>query len=247
MENIELIRSRITQEKAEQLIAVDYGFCVIKDLEGRYIDLTTKAIGLITNAEFRSRKQAMGRFEHELVADEDIVRLYQAHDKLAILNDVWLGLEPSCIEGEPCYVSISTKYAIEDEQAKIVGCLVHAIVLENEMLYHHLQELKEEQSILSSDPLPYFQFEFQQHFANYGLTPREAECLFYTIHGKTAKAIGTLLGISSKTVEYYLANLKAIFKCYSKSELISKAIEQGFLKKMPASILKLSAINMEKD
>ena len=171
---------------------------------------------MITNAEFRSRKEAARRFEHELVGDENLVRLYQSHDKQAISNDAWLGLEPSCIEGVPGYVSISTKYAIEDKQGEIVGCFVQAIVLESKVLFDHLQELTRQQVNLSPDPCTYFQFEFQPHFSNHALTPREAECLFYTIDGKTAKAIGHLLGISSKTVEYYLANLKSIFKCYSK-------------------------------
>ncbi len=242
MSKTDPLHSRITQEKAEQLIAVDHGLCAIKDLQGRYVDLTTKAVGLITNTEFGSRKQIRGRFEHELLSDDEVVRLYYSHDNLAISNDAWIGLEPCCWEGVSNQISISTKYAIENKKGEVIGCFFRAIVLENKMISHHLQALKVNQLNLNSKKHASFQVEFNPHDSLHTLTSREAACLFYTIHGKTAKGIVRLLGVSSKTVEYYIANLKSIFKCQSKSELIAKAIEQGFLQKMPASILGLSDI-----
>ena len=228
MSETDLLHSRITQEKAEQLIAVDHGLCAIKDLQGRYVDLTTKAVGLAAHAGFKSQQQIRGRFEHEFTSDKEIVRLYLEHDHLAVSNDVWIGLEPCHWDGGP-QVGISTKYAIENKESEVVGCFFRFLILENKLLSHHLQELKVHQSNLNSQKPACFQLELQPYRATQALTPREADCLFYTIHGKTAKGIAKLLGISSKTVEYYLANLKSIFKCHSRSELISKAIEQGFL------------------
>jgi len=37
------------------------------------------------------------------------------------------------------------------------------------------------------------------------LTPRQVECLLWTEQGKSARDIGTILGISARTVEEHLA------------------------------------------
>jgi DNA-binding CsgD family transcriptional regulator len=56
------------------------------------------------------------------------------------------------------------------------------------------------------------------------LTKREAECLFYLLHQKSAKEMGALLKISSRTVESYILKLKEKFKCKTKKELHEKLI-----------------------
>jgi DNA-binding CsgD family transcriptional regulator len=65
--------------------------------------------------------------------------------------------------------------------------------------------------------------------SNFKISHREQQTLFYLLRGKTAKEIGCILNISPKTVEYYIENLKNKFNCHSRSELISKGIENGCL------------------
>lgn len=60
------------------------------------------------------------------------------------------------------------------------------------------------------------------------LSNRETLCLYYTIHGKTAKEIAKELSISYRTVEIHLAHIKEKLNCHSKSELIDKALSSGF-------------------
>lgn len=55
---------------------------------------------------------------------------------------------------------------------------------------------------------------------------RELECLQLTLRGKTAKQIGVILGLSSRTVEQYLGNLKYKMGVTSKSALIECALKQ---------------------
>lgn len=64
--------------------------------------------------------------------------------------------------------------------------------------------------------------------ADMGLSFGQLECLRYLARGMTAKQIAKVLGLSNRTVEFYLENIKDKFKCESKSDLISKAIEMGF-------------------
>ena len=80
-----------------------------------------------------------------------------------------------------------------------------------------------------SDSQPASQLVQLRREAMLPLSKREAECLRHLLHGKTCKGIANILEISAKTVEYYLAQLKQKFNCYSKAELIEKAIRLGYL------------------
>lgn len=57
------------------------------------------------------------------------------------------------------------------------------------------------------------------------LTKRQFDCLFYLVKGKTMKQTAEILVLSPKTIEHYLDAVKVKFKCYTRSELIEKALQ----------------------
>ena len=66
-------------------------------------------------------------------------------------------------------------------------------------------------------------------------TYREAQCMAELMCGKTIKATGESLGLSPRTVEYYLKNMKSKLKCRTKSELmqiIARSSVMNILHKM---------------
>lgn len=63
---------------------------------------------------------------------------------------------------------------------------------------------------------------------NIYLTKREAQCLTALIDGFTAKEIGKLLGISYRTVQNYLEDVKQKLSCHTRSSLVTKAHDSGF-------------------
>jgi DNA-binding CsgD family transcriptional regulator len=69
-----------------------------------------------------------------------------------------------------------------------------------------------------------FQYELIKK-TNQALSQREAQCLYYTLQGKSARATGSKLHISQRTVEYYINLLKDKFYCESKSDLIEKIMK----------------------
>ncbi|MDQ5921829.1 MAG: hypothetical protein QG673_1888 [Pseudomonadota bacterium] len=56
------------------------------------------------------------------------------------------------------------------------------------------------------------------------ITPRELQIIDCTIKGNTAKETAEKLGISFRTVETYMENMKLRFNCKRKSELVAKLI-----------------------
>ena len=55
---------------------------------------------------------------------------------------------------------------------------------------------------------------------NVELTERQLQCAEYLLQGKTAREMAELLGLSRRTVEYYLCNVKSKLECKNKAELI---------------------------
>lgn len=62
------------------------------------------------------------------------------------------------------------------------------------------------------------------------LTKRELECLYWAAKGKTSWEIGTILGISERTVNFHISNLIPKFSVHSRQAAIAIAISMGLLK-----------------
>jgi DNA-binding CsgD family transcriptional regulator len=72
------------------------------------------------------------------------------------------------------------------------------------------------------------------------LSLRQQECMFLLVRGQTTKQIACILGLKSKTIDGYLETIKHRLNCYSKSQLIEKAIDSGFFYYIPKTLLDLS-------
>ena len=57
------------------------------------------------------------------------------------------------------------------------------------------------------------------------ISKREVECIYYLLHGMSAKQIGRKLILSPRTVEGYISSVKMRLRCYSKYELLEKVIQ----------------------
>jgi len=65
------------------------------------------------------------------------------------------------------------------------------------------------------------------------LTPKEQECLFFLLRGKTAKQIATLMRINHRTVESYFEKIKLKMNCINKADLIEKSFNLGYQYHIP--------------
>lgn len=61
------------------------------------------------------------------------------------------------------------------------------------------------------------------------LSPRQRECLAWAAEGKTAVAIGDILGISTKIAERHLENARARLGAHTTSQAIATALRLGIL------------------
>jgi DNA-binding CsgD family transcriptional regulator len=61
------------------------------------------------------------------------------------------------------------------------------------------------------------------------LTQREFECVKLLILGKSAEEVGLIVGISKRTVEKYLENVKKKFSCTKTTQLIYELTKSGLI------------------
>jgi DNA-binding CsgD family transcriptional regulator len=57
------------------------------------------------------------------------------------------------------------------------------------------------------------------------LTPQQIQCIICLIKGMTTKQIATTLGLSHRTVEHYLSDVKERLQCYNRMQLIENALK----------------------
>lgn len=62
-----------------------------------------------------------------------------------------------------------------------------------------------------------------------GLTPRELEVLRWTMDGKTAWEVGTLLGITERTAVLHINNAMHKLKCVNKHQAVLRALRLGLI------------------
>lgn len=119
-------------------------------------------------------------------------------------------------------ISIKAPWYEEDQ---VVGILGFSIDIQKQHLAQSLNLIS--QLGLLNGHNRTFNPDFQLDFML--LTEREKECLELTRKGKTAKQCAQLLGLSYRTIENYLHNIKSKLNVSSKSELIAKTMHYAKL------------------
>jgi DNA-binding CsgD family transcriptional regulator len=60
-------------------------------------------------------------------------------------------------------------------------------------------------------------------------TEREAQTIFHFLYGRTTVEVAEILGLSRRTIEFYVKNMKIKLNCRLKSELVCKVRGSEFM------------------
>lgn len=125
------------------------------------------------------------------------------------------------------FPAFAIRYPIYNEQNKIVGIFAFAVVIGPNALCKLAEALT---MIVSTGLLnlpsnnSIFQLLPGRNIQNIYLSQRESECLKLLVRGKTIKMSAKILGLSPRTVEHYLENVKIKMGVNTKFELIDKIL-----------------------
>lgn len=68
-----------------------------------------------------------------------------------------------------------------------------------------------------------------EHYPDIYLTKREAECAFWIVQDYTIARAAIEMGLSARTVEFYVKNMKLKLRCASKKRLVQCLLETTLL------------------
>ena len=121
-----------------------------------------------------------------------------------------------------------------NDQNQLMGITTQSIDITNTIFSHHYLNLfkndngidnrKSKTYILNSDHCPFT------------LTKRQETCLYFLVRGNRIKDIASILQLSPRTIEDHVQAILIKLNCFTKKELIEKAIDHGYLFYLPENI-----------
>lgn len=193
-----------------------------KNKEGCYLgcnDVAAKSIRL------NSRHDIVDKSNFDLLLHQEEARLMQEGDMKVMNTRQPMQFNYIYTNTDKKIELLSFKAPLYDENGKIAG--VYGI--DHFLTIHDVDKL-----IYALTDLPINKKHIKKNHTKCNvselLTKRQCECLYLLVRGKTMKQIANELNISSKTVEHYLDAIKIKLNCYSRSELIEKALQLQFIK-----------------
>ncbi len=222
-------------EKIKENIYQSTEVLYIKDVNSVFVECS-QGFEKILNV---TRKDLIGRTDYDFAwknyADE-----FRQNDKNTITKKNSITFEPVPVSKKIILASHCIKYPIYDETNEVIGVIGKADILS---VSSDLQAAIQYLRILDKKNIGHNPIEKSYHITNYDkprLTPRETECLFLTLRGKTAKEIGLFLNISFRAVEDHIENIKIKMNVSSKYELMDESIKRGLFQIIPKEPIFLS-------
>ncbi len=208
----------------------------LKDMEGRYLFANKR---MLASNKLLSLEDALGRSNRDIFPKEcyEVTGIVCDEQDREVLTEqkekknFYVKLYP---DGD-LEVELGAKSPYFNEENQCVGLIGHATTLTQGMLFELGKNLFSSVKKFTTESL--FSFNIDETPNKYDLSPRESECLFYLLRGKSAKEIGFHLNISPKTVEAHIQQLKYKLNCCNRSQLIEKSLLAGLLFFVPKSLL----------
>lgn len=151
---------------------------------------------------------------------------------------------PVRILGYYCYANndwkilFGEKYPIKNKNNEIIAAVSHF----NDITNYNLIDLSKILNITTDKSLIKIHrkqvgYILENTYPNLPLSQRQCECMFFLLRGKTSKEIAKILNLSFRTIEGYIAQIKYKLNCSTKSEIIEKAITDGYINIIPNTLL----------
>lgn len=180
------------------------------------------------------------QYEEELIGRTDDI----LSKKYSKLNEFYYQQDLLALQGHSLEIIYTDPYddkayflqksPLRDINANIIGVIYYCKLWSKPDFIKLLQQV-DKKYLDSTGVVNYYAFD--QHHNTAQLSERELECLFLQLHGKTAKEIAIILGLSKRTIESYVDNIKAKMGSQNKSELLIKAMTQGYQHYIPKKFI----------
>jgi DNA-binding CsgD family transcriptional regulator len=165
--------------------------------------------------------------------------LFIKQDKILLVRNRLKFLGHYCYNQDDWKVVFGGKYILKDQENNNFGLVSYFDDVTNDNLIDISRFLFNLDRGFSKKNNKQFCYIIEGCVFNSLLSDRQSQCLFFLIRGKTSKEIAKILHLSFRTVETYVEQVKDKLNCASKSELIEKAIDSGYINVVPEALLEI--------
>ncbi len=202
----------------------------MKDLQGNYLACNNNLAEMM---KLKSPKQIIGLSDYDLPDySESNHIIHQKNDALALSGKTVQCIHQSSLPYDGSFYNLIKKPLMNNKN-EIAGLLYHCTLLIDSEFVTQLF-LSDKKRYAGQKEQAYYLSANENPFQ---LSERELECLFFTLRGSTAKQIAEQFGLSKRSIEYYLDNIKNKMGCTTKTELVCLGINSGYIKFIPPTLL----------
>lgn len=207
------------------------GIAITKDTNSTFTGMTERCAKLLG---WKTTTDCLGKTDFDLPCDasksaQEFIKM----DKATIASgEPFLSLEIQHY-GLGYKLFLVERQLIQDHQDTPKGVFIYC----NDLTKTHL--FKSYISLYQFDKKK-FDYEFKpacytltQNHLTLPLTEKQQNCLFLLVRGKSIKQIAKYFKVSPRTIEGHISAIGKKINCYSKADIIEKAIDSGFLYYLP--------------
>jgi len=233
--------SNLNCESSEELISkfecFKYfpGLILIKDKNSKLLALSQNTAKL---AGWNEIEKAIGLTDYDMPS-----KLSELAERFVEQDNRTLAIDRDCMtfnigysaHGWGAYLWMRT--IVRNQDGKSLGVCSQGMSLANSNHLKLLQRLSFDDQKISGLQKSASYILAPEHSPLSSLTPRQESIVFFMIRGKPMKEIAYILKISTRTVESHIEAIKFRLGCYTKGQVIEKAIDSGFLYYIPRELL----------
>jgi DNA-binding CsgD family transcriptional regulator len=172
-----------------------------------------------------SVKSAIGKSMRDIASVEDVERILKNDTAVMRTGKIIIIEEEIKRENMFDLHGLSIKLLWYGEENNIIGALGFSIISNLQSLTESLLPIAQLGFLCPTLPNQILSDRFEVD--NIRLSKRETDIARLIVQKKTAKETAKILGLSYRTVESYIENIKVKTNAYSKSELIDKIAKNG--------------------
>ncbi|MGJ3448828.1 LuxR C-terminal-related transcriptional regulator [Enterobacter sp. PTB] len=198
------------------LIMIDCGIILVKDVEHRFIATNV----VFSRLAGKKTESIIGLNDFDMPW-ADSAGIYVNHEKDILRGDNYSVVEP--LNGTTPVNLITTKKVIYDAAGKPAGTIATAVEIPQNINFFNLAGKSESIKVCN-------------YGEKYNLTAMESKIMYFLLKGLKRAAISESAGVSLKSVDFHLMNLKKKFRAESTKELVSLAYQKGYQDILPFTL-----------
>lgn len=206
----------------------------VKDTDSVFVNFTHDLAKLVG---WKSAENAYGKTDYDFPCKaSEFASEFIRIDKIVLGS----GKKMSTLDIQPYAegwrLTLFEKTPIKDKNGNVVGTFNSGIDVTQISLFKAYALLYKLDNQLMKQDLKPASYILTEAHSPLPLTEKQENCLFLLIRGKSIKEIAKILGISPRTVESHMESIKNRLDCRSKSDIIEKAMDSGYLYYVPSSL-----------